>query len=78
MTPVTTLLNFPNIDISFFEPDDSGSAILSYQIEFYDQGLGDYREVTALCNGSDSATISAMSCSVPISELISQLGYSRG
>ena len=78
MEPVTTALNFPNIDLAFVEPDDSGSAILTYEIAFFDNALGDYREVTALCDGSDAATIAAMSCSVPVSELISQLGCARG
>ena len=78
MEPVATALNFPNIDVSFVVPDDSGSPILSYQIAFFDNNLNDYREVADLCDGSDSATMAALSCSVPIYELIAQLGYTQG
>jgi titin len=78
MEPVTTVFNFPNIDINFVEPDDSGSPVLTYQILFYDHALASYREVTSLCDGADQTVIDAMSCTVSIADLITELSYSRG
>lgn len=37
MESVTTVLNYPAIDLTFVEPDDSGLAVIDYEIVFFDK-----------------------------------------
>ena len=45
-------LNFPNIDLTFVEPDSSGLTVIDYELVFFDKGLSGYRPVTSLCDGA--------------------------
>ena len=36
MEPVITILSYPYIKLSFVKPDDSGLAVLDYEIVFFD------------------------------------------
>ena len=37
MEPVTTILSYPNIELSFKQPDNSGLPVLDYEIVFFDK-----------------------------------------
>lgn len=37
MEPVTTELNYPNIELTFIEPDNSGLEVLDYEVVFFDK-----------------------------------------
>ena len=80
MQPVVTVLNHPNIELSFVEPDDSGLPILDYEIAFFDKDQNGYRTVTTLCNGLDSSLLvtSTPSCTFSVANVITELGYARG
>lgn len=78
MEPVSTQLSYPNIVLTFVEPDDSGLTVLDYEIVFFDKSQNGYRSVAALCDGTDPDTITALSCTFSIADVISNLGYSRG
>ena len=60
------------------EPDNSGLPVIDYQIVLFDKTLNDYREVVSLCDGTDSDVISNLQCSISVSDLISELGYTPG
>lgn len=75
MEAVTTTLNYPNIDLTWVQPDESGSTITEYELVIYDNGLTAYREDTTLCDGSESVTFDARSCSIDIDTLIADFGY---
>ena len=38
MQPISTILAYPNIELTFVEPDNSGLPVLDYQIVFFDKG----------------------------------------
>ena len=78
MEPVSTLLKYPNIELTFVEPDSSGLVVLDYEIVFFDKAQNGYRKVSELCDGLDSTTIDALSCTFSVEDAISELSCSHG
>ena len=78
MEAVQTVLNYPNIVATFVEPDNSGLAVLDYEIVFFDKAQNGYRTEVSLCDGTDATVISSHTCSFSVADVITQLSYERG
>ena len=80
MEPVNTVLNYPNIEISFVEPDDSGLNVIDYEVVFFDKAQNGYRTVIAFCDGQDNDIVTSVSpsCAFLVADAINELSYDRG
>jgi large repetitive protein len=56
------------VKIAWAAPTDNFDAITAYQVLIAD-GAGDFAERTSVCDGSQPATVSALSCLVPMTAL---------
>ena len=81
MEPTVTVLDYPDIVLSFVEPDNSGLPVLDYEIVFYDKSQNGYREVTSLCDGQNVSLLSTApnhSCRFSVANAVTELGYAYG
>jgi hypothetical protein len=77
--PITSAyLSYPNLRITWKKPDESGSAISSYQVVFLNKLTSTFVEVTSLCNGATDPAKSAKTCDFNCETLISTYGYTPG
>lgn len=67
--PVTTWTR-DLVTITWVEPQTNGGPIQSYSIFIRESNLASYTEHLENCDGTDAAIISALSCSIPVSVLI--------
>lgn len=78
MTALTISSIGTNVIITWQAPKNYGSAIDKYEINILNKASGLYVENQSLCNGSNSAIISALSCTIPMNTLISTYSYNIG
>ena len=57
--------------VSWTEPEDNGSTITNYVVEFGHDGTN-FNEITSICDGSNAAVVSAKSCTFTQSALVTE------
>lgn len=76
MAPVTTTLSgTTDIQITWVAPASNGLSIISYDVQLFVPSSLSYIEDATYCTGSDP---SLLSCTFPISTLLSTYSFSRG
>jgi len=65
----TTTVNGDNVDIAWTAPADGGSPIIAYTVKIRETDGVTFTADVTNCDGSDSAIVSARTCSVPIATL---------
>ncbi len=66
--PTTSLSLNTGVTIAWITPSNGGSAIIAYTVQIRKSDYGYSTELVS-CNGSNSATVSAKSCTIPITTL---------
>jgi hypothetical protein len=78
MNTPTLVTSGTSIVISWTAPTDNGESIDEYTIQILNPSTLVYSEDTTDCDGSSGAIVSALTCTIPMSTLISNYGYSYG
>lgn len=78
MSPVTTTLAYPLVQIKFDAPPDNGQTITAYQIAIFAPISNDFIVLTSVCDGASQLVMTQLGCSVQMSTLLSTYGYIRG
>ena len=78
MAAPTTALSANAIVVAWAVPGTGGLPIDRYQILILNEGNSTFVEDTTQCDGSSSTVMSALSCSFPLTYLISTYSYSLG
>jgi len=67
--PVTTMINFANVKLSWIVPITNGAPITAYQILILQADGISYSENMQYCDGSKLSVVSQRECSIPMAVL---------
>jgi hypothetical protein len=75
MSAIVTSLVYPQVTFSFTAPFDNGNAITGYQVLIYSMATSEFIERSDLCDGISASVLASLSCSISMSDLMTQFGY---
>lgn len=78
MSPLTITQTSTNAVLTWTAATNNGNGISAYKILLYNRGTNTYTEYAPLCDGSQTNVISALSCTIAISDFIANLNYQAG
>jgi len=78
ITDVSLTLVSTNVVISWTAPNNRGDTITKYRVTFLDKADSLYKEVASFCGLAASSPLTTTSCTVPMENFGSTLGYSKG
>lgn len=73
MSPVLTSISSTSIVFQWVAPNDNGSPLISYKVEFLNKNENLYNQIQTLCD-----PILATTCTIQMSNFTQQLGYQPG